>query len=439
MPTLTYLPLDLKGNKPSNRIIGEQRTLVKVANRPNRVLLPRLGAFYANSVLRLQANGQVLVPGRDYTSTYLYSDLSKLTTLPVYALIVVTNPEVSDTVVLDYQAVGGAFGLDVDELSVLLEAVRGDDLRVNYEDIINRPKAFNPAEHMDHYWQLYGAENTITVIHRTSQLVTTRDTSQLANMQEYAETYRDMAAAKVAEQRDLFNIHLADHNNPHDDDKVDVGLSHLHNWPMASTDAHLIRSVDFQYAQPGGGLAAIEAGPAVSLREHILRRDNPHGIRAGDVNAYSTDEQNSLYDTKLNRWDAAYDADTIYDYTAAGFKAYAMTNIPAHLVTHGYFGNAQLGVGYAGSDTFLMGDGTWRSMASMAQQHSGEARMAANHVMMDNSSMEPTMYNVVNFVDTTYVDPNTFPVGTELTVTMTHTDDIFPLVKTEDGWSKFIP
>ena len=189
MAMLTLLPLDLKGTKASNKVQNESRTLVKVTGQKNRVLIPRFGAFFNDASLRIFDGVRRLVPGTDYTTTYLYRDMSKLASKPIYAFIVITNEAVSNTVVLNYQAVGGSFALNTDELSDMLDALDPSDFTVAYEDIRNKPTAFNPKDHYDEYWQLYGADNTITVLNRVRDLLGSNDDAMVQGLKDFADGY----------------------------------------------------------------------------------------------------------------------------------------------------------------------------------------------------------------------------------------------------------
>lgn len=445
MAALTFLPLDLKGNKPSNRIIGEQRTLVQVTNKPHRVLVPRMGAFYANNALKLQANGQVLVPGKDYTTTYLYSELSKLASIPIYALLVIINPDIPNQVVLDYQAVGGPFGLDVSELGALLDAISEDNFRVDFEDIVNKPLAYNPAEHEDEYWQLYGAENTLTVINRVARLAGLKDTSIKNSMVDYSNWYYDLAAARHQQERDQFTAHVRDKGNPHADTKATVGLGSVNNWPMATTVEHTNKEMANKYAQPEGSLHVLTIGPRAALNQHAADKNNPHRIRARDVNAPDLAEQNTALAQKLNKTDPAYNTAKIFGFTPPEFKTYVNKNLPASNITEGLFTNARLGSGTGNANTFLMGDGSWRSIANLVYEY--DASAVRLQTLVIRTSQANTTAGAINYANAVFGNVAAYPVGSKAifhAINSPSSDvgtqyEVKFLVRNTGGWASFIP
>lgn len=446
MPAITMLPLDLKGTKLSNRIANEARTLVRVDNQPHRVLLPRHGAFYNDENLRIFDGARRLVHGTDYTTTYLYRDLAMLASKPAYAFIVITNTDVSNNLVLNYHAVGGNFGVNVEELRALLDAINPDNFRVNYEDIINKPKGFNPAPHMDEYWQLYGAENTVTVLNRVRDLLARNDEAIVQEMKDYANNYYTTAATRLAQEQALFKAHVEDFNNPHVEDKTKVGLSNLNNWRMTLASEAYTASLDVYYATPETGQLATTRQLVEPLNTHVARRDNPHGIRAQDVSAYTTGEITTRINARLHKDAAAANSNLLFGYSLAGWKAYVMANLSGDFVVSGLFTNELLGGGGGSPSTALMGNGTWRNWLSMIQEINAQTNKSA--VLYVRSSVAAyNAQNAVNYLNANFSDLNNYPVGTKAVfmgyrAAVAHTTWQLPevkfLIRVAGGWTTWL-
>lgn len=445
MPALTFLPLDLKGTKPSNRIQNESRVLVKVPDRPHRVLLPRLGAFFEDSNLKLVDQGRVLVKGVDYTTTYLYRELSHLAGKPIYAFLVITNPAVSNNLTLDYQAVGGPFGLDVSELQALLDTIEhGDQNRVAFEDIINKPKAYNPIDHMDEYWQLYGAENTVTVINRIGDMVASGNEAVEASLNAYAGEYLDQAIAALQERQDLFTAHVNDRSNPHQDNKGTIGLDKLNNWPMASVAEHTNGNITNRYTHPQGGMRAITDGPLKALQEHISDYNNPHGTTYEHIGAHSTQELTNLLNARLNRTSPAYDTNHLFGMDSLEFKQYAMSELSAAFFTDGLINSARMGTGTQSTTTLLMGDKRYRRIQDLIAE--AEALYPNVKILSVRSSVANTSVSAIQHANTTFSDLTQYPVGTLLIYHANNTFDniagqyeLKMLVRNASGWADYIP
>lgn len=446
MPAITMLPLDLKGTKLSNRIANEARTLIRVDNQPHRVLLPRHGAFYNDENLRIFDGGRRLVHGVDYTTTYLYRDLGMLAAKPVYAFIVITNTDVSNSLVLNYHAVGGNYGVNVEELRALLDAINPDNFRVNYEDIINKPKGFNPAPHMDEYWQLYGAETTVTVLNRVRDLLGRNDEAIVQELKDYANNYHALAAARLAQEQALFKSHVEDFNNPHAENKTKVGLSNLNNWRMTLASEAYQSTLDVYYATPETGQLATTRQLVEPLNTHVARRDNPHGIRAQDVSAYTTGEITTRINARLHKDAPAANSNLLYGYSLAGWKAYVMANLSGDYVVSGLFTNELLG-GAGGSPSMaLMGNGTWRNWLSMIQEINAQTNKTAVLYVRSNVAAYNAQ-NAINYLNANFGNLTSYPVGTKAVfmgyrAAVAHTTWNLPevkfLIRVAGGWTTWL-
>lgn len=445
MPALTFLPLDLKGTKASNRIQNETRVLVKVPDRPHRVLIPRMGAFFEDSNLKLVDQGRLLVKGVDYTTTYLYRELTHLAGKPIYAFLVITNPAVSNNLTLDYQAVGGPFGLDVSELQALLDTIEhGDQNRVDFEDIINKPKAYNPLDHMDEYWQLYGAENTVTVINRIGDVIAAGNEAVEASLDAYAGEYLDQAIAALQERKDLFTDHLNNRNNPHQDTKETVGLGLLNNWPMATVAEHNDASLTNRYTHPQGGMRAITDGPLKSLQAHITDYNNPHRTTYAHIGAHSVSELTNMLNAKLSRTSPAYNTNHLFGMDSLEFKQYAMSGLSATAFTSGIVPSGRMGSGTQSTTTLLMGDKRYRRIQDLVAE--AQALYPNVKIISVRSATANTAASAIQHANITFSNLTQYPVGTLLVYHALNTFDSVSgqyemkmLVRNASGWTSYIP
>lgn len=445
MSAITQLPLDLKGTKVSNRIQNESRTMIRVDGKPHRVVLPRFGAFFDES-LKLYDGARPLVFGVDYTTTYLYRELTELTTKAVYAFIVIINAAVSNTIVLNYQAVGGNFGVNANELEALLDAVNPDNFRADWEDVVNKPTAFNAAEHHDEYWQLYGCDNTITVLNRVRDLLEKNDEAIVQELEDYTTVYFDQAKVRLEQEKELFRVHAEDMTNPHADDKTKLGLGNVQNWRMVLASESLNAALDQYYSTPESGLKAINEVLIPLLNAHVGNFNNPHGTRAIDVGAYSNSEIATRLDQRLNKQDPAYNSAKIFGYTRAQWKTYCNANLKSDQVTQGLFGNAVLGGGTANSQTLLMGDGNWKSYVQLIQEM--DAVINRNKIIavrVANAGYNAT--TAINYLNTNFGNVAVYPVGSKAVFTgynaiaghtTWNTLEVKFLIRQAGGWAAWL-
>ena len=118
-----------------------------------------------------------------------------------------------------------------------------------------------------------------------------------------------------------FNTHINDTDNPHRTDKIQVGLSLVENYGIASLQEAEAGASTVKYMTPALVKAAIAKLSGVDvltlqLQDHIGQR-NPHNTTASDVGAYSKTESDTLLGAKLGKTEKAADSSKIDGLTLA--------------------------------------------------------------------------------------------------------------------------
>lgn len=113
-----------------------------------------------------------------------------------------------------------------------------------------------------------------------------------------------------------FNAHVNDTDNPHQTDKIQVGLSNVQNYGIATQAEAEAGVSNVKYMTPALVAAAIstlsDAGAVqTALDEHIGDNDNPHGTTAAQVGAYSIEDTDQLLELKLDANAQAVDSDKL--------------------------------------------------------------------------------------------------------------------------------
>ena len=192
MPALVIkYPVDPTGISPSNLVQGEQCTL---NGNKVRVIAPQYGAFFGASVqLTDLSNNYVLIEGTDWYPGQLYDIPTSEFGQGVYGLIVITNPNVSNTVLLNYQVAGGEYSVSSTALVSLINSLNLDARPVAWPDIIRKPATYPPSEHLHDAGDVYGFEYLVHAIERLRDSV--EFGSMLANNDVYQ--YIDGQVANV--------------------------------------------------------------------------------------------------------------------------------------------------------------------------------------------------------------------------------------------------
>jgi hypothetical protein len=149
-------PLDLTGAAASNRVTNEQHTL---PNTNIRVFVPQYGAFFSDSVaVRDAATNRTLIKGVDYYPSLLYAGPTAQTGRDIHQVIVITDATCSANILFDAQMLGGEYSYSFDAIVQLVKNLALDSRTVQFNNIIGKPDAFNPAPHLHDAGDLYGFE-----------------------------------------------------------------------------------------------------------------------------------------------------------------------------------------------------------------------------------------------------------------------------------------
>lgn len=212
-PALTVYPLDPTGTSPDNKVTGEPHTL---PDRILRAVAPNVGGYFAQSMQIVDT-----VTGLPLTSSQWYYterlDMPTVQTNQDICLVaVITDPSVSDNILLTYQAIGGMYtgtGQSVvDQFNELPDVERP----TGWPNIL-RNKTEWPQEDLLHDVPLQqGFETTVHALQRLNISLTNGD-------EDGHEAVRDYAEAEVVRLgsntqltiQNLMATHIAD-PDPHD-------------------------------------------------------------------------------------------------------------------------------------------------------------------------------------------------------------------------------
>lgn len=157
-------PLDPTGTSTNNLVQSEPHTLVR---RLVRAIAPTYGAFFTESLQVFDAaTNQPLIKDQQYYAAELYDVPTARFGKEVCAIIIVTDPAVSDNVTLNYQAVGGDFSTSTQAIVQMFETLRLDNRPTDWNNIIDRPSEFAPSHHLHDIGDVYGFEYLTHAIER---------------------------------------------------------------------------------------------------------------------------------------------------------------------------------------------------------------------------------------------------------------------------------
>lgn len=276
-------PLDLTGNNPDNLVLNEPHSIPR---EKSRGFAPNAGAFFTNpSKLKIVhvATNYTLHPHTDYVAVELYEKASKAAGQEVCAGIVITNDTLDGEFLVTYQAVGGEFSCNVDVIQRLIEQLDLDNRPVRWGDILGLPNAYNPAPHLHDIDDLYGMEYVVESLERIRAAIVLGDYNDHEEIRQRIENLKQYLLEQDQQILAQLQTHLDDKQNPHDTTKTQVGLGLVDNFATASQTAAEAGTVNNLFMTPLRVAQAIDKLLGVAFRTHLADHNNPHQTTKAQV------------------------------------------------------------------------------------------------------------------------------------------------------------
>uniref|UniRef100_A0AB39CD84 Virion structural protein n=1 Tax=Pseudomonas phage RVTF4 TaxID=3236931 RepID=A0AB39CD84_9VIRU len=309
------------------------------------------------------ASGRLLDPGVDYTTVYHYADVSKLTGKEVMGFVVVKNNAVQSPVRVTYQALGGPFSINADELRELLDAIDETKFPFKWGDIIGKPTAFKPSPHTHEYWQLYGLDTTVIEIYRLAKAWEYGNKAVMNENHSYADSYIQLARDEINKYQAAVNAHLRDFQNPHRLTTLQVQREKLNNWGFSGVFHIADKTNNNTYLPIGGVFQIMNTELLPKMDAHIKNFNNPHQNTADQVGVWTKGYVDNERAKKLLWTEPSYNSTNFGGISESIYSNAARTAIPASEIISGRFPQYQVGTGWDGSDPtswLLAGDKTWK-------------------------------------------------------------------------------
>lgn len=304
-PIVIKYPLDLTGKSPNNLVLGEIHDLPAGVNR---AIATNYGPFYTQKlVVRELPSGKVLTPNVQYKAVQLYEEATMRSGLEVCAIIVITDTAVANKVELDYQVVGGEFSSSVTAIQQLIEALDLDSRPVSWAEVLAKPSAFPPSEHLHDIGDVYGFEYVVAALEAIRQAILQGDEATHEELRKYADKLSSDQDAKTAQLKTAMDAHINNVNNPHQTTKTQVGLGSVENLPLATQAQAEAGQSNQAYMTPLTVAQAIAKQVLVPLNAHIARTDNPHQVTKTQVGLSNVTNDKQVVNTSGNALKLAWD------------------------------------------------------------------------------------------------------------------------------------
>lgn len=145
---------DRTGLNPNNLVPNEEHVLPVVGKR---FLVTKRGPFFTESVeIYDKVSGRRLVPHIDFVCIQLEEEQTLLSGKEVCSVIVILAEDVTQSVLVTYQAYGGWLSYSVTAIIEMVEALNLDEREVSWRQIVGIPDRLPPAPHRHPLSDIYG-------------------------------------------------------------------------------------------------------------------------------------------------------------------------------------------------------------------------------------------------------------------------------------------
>lgn len=316
-PLIVRYPLDPTGANPNNLVAGEIQNLTP--NRNVRAIATLYGAFFTESLVVTDvATGLPLTPNTQYYAAEMYELPTARYGKEICAVILITDPTVSNQVSLQYQALGGPYGTSATAIIQQIENLQLDTRPVAWGDILDRPSEFPPAFHLHDVGDVYGFEYLVHAIDRVRDAIEVGDSAQYDQIYAYIDHLQTVLQAEIDSGNAGLSAHLADFGNPHRTTATQVGAytiaqSDAITTPINNTlQAHVANITGnphhvtaaqvgaYTTAQSDANLSAVNSALTTAINNHIANHNNPHVTTAAQVGAYTIAQSDANLAAGLN-------------------------------------------------------------------------------------------------------------------------------------------
>lgn len=161
---------DPTGSNPDNLVSEE---LISLNDRVIRVAVPRHGPFFTDSLIVYDGlTKRRLDKGTDYRIPTIARDATLKFGLEVADALLIENTDVASQILVTYQAVGGLFQNNIDNLAGMYESWLNDDRKVDWlTGIMGKPSEFPPGPHPHWLTDLFGFETLNFQLERIAQAI----------------------------------------------------------------------------------------------------------------------------------------------------------------------------------------------------------------------------------------------------------------------------
>lgn len=340
VPILHPLPEDLTGAAETNVVRNEEHSVFDQSDQPYKVVVMEKGYFYTHDLIVMDHLRKPLIPNVDYQCIAIQPEIAKKTAFTACAVIVISNPRITQKVFVTARMVGGQYCMLTDGIIRMAETLLlGGERKVFWKNLKDKPNTFKPNGHNHLYWQLYKFTKPTATVKRmvaAQQVIAAKDFKGLYD--EWQIKFKQFDDA-LTESEARLTTHINDKLNPHNVTKLQVQLNLVYNGSVATADEarRNTGSVMDAYATPLRTKEQIAFAFDPLLNQHMLDYNNPHGVTYQTLGVYSPQDIVSLANKYYDKGTTVRSTLKLGGLTWDQIKANIRTNNDCAQITWGAF------------------------------------------------------------------------------------------------------
>lgn len=222
MPVILRYPLDPTGTSPNNLVQGEPQVLT---NSSIRCAATKYGAFFSESLRVKDVTTQQFLNPSQYEAVEMYEQASIQFSKEICSIVLIKDTSVSNNVLLTYQALGGEFSTSQEAVIQQITQLNLDNRPAEWGNILDKPSAFPPAQHLHDIGDLYGFEYIVQALERLKNAIEMGDRishdqiyayidAHASNLSPELQAYVNARIAALKAESDPFPIYLKKTDQP---------------------------------------------------------------------------------------------------------------------------------------------------------------------------------------------------------------------------------
>lgn len=213
MSIVVAYPYDPNGTNPACKIADERHVITTLDNT-YRVIAPELAPFFRKGLKIIHAaSAHLLVEGVDYYLGNRLESVKAIAASPLFATIVLINPNLFGEFVLEYQTIGSTFVGIRSQVLTYLANYLVDPVKTPFERVIDRPEYYTPHEHEMHYADFInktGVAEALQDLNASIEAAAVKE-AEIA----VGDLEQRITALNALLTQYRFNEHIVDTTNPH--------------------------------------------------------------------------------------------------------------------------------------------------------------------------------------------------------------------------------